>query len=219
MKYNYFSVTLIVISVFVFASSCKVYSSGELRTDSVKASPKNERSKEEVVSVNQFWTPAEFMTITVGVDKREKALAVLGRPIESGSAQDEEGVGDSNSEIVDTFKNIDSMYSHVNVYSSEKNWTVVLIEAAVPSLPVEVLFQRFGEGFERKTYSLVRCRANGAPKLVLVEKPDGDIVRWENPKLGVVLLTQEAGRIVHSVEYRSTRLPSETQDCLSVSEK
>ncbi len=93
-------------------------------------------SSPSVTKAGSTWKPAEFRSIRVGTDDREKVLSILGKPVWSGDPFEEEDTGLADAQTRDEFEGVDEMYSRVAVVSSKKDGRVLFIEASVPSLPL-----------------------------------------------------------------------------------
>lgn len=159
------------------------------------------------------WVAAEYKSIKVGTDTRDKALTILGKPVWSGDPPNEEGI-DADPEIVDTFEGVDEMYSRVNIYSSKTSGKIQLIEAQMLNLPLIEVLKRFGDSYQRKDYSFVLCVKGDSNSALLVEKPKtGDIVRFEYPSMGISIATDKDAKVVHAVEYRKEPLVASGNNC------
>lgn len=159
------------------------------------------------------WQAAEFRTIKVGTDKREKVLKMFGKPVWTGDAPDETGLYETGTEIWDQYQNIDEMYGLVTFMSTIKDGKVFFIEAQVPSLPVEVVLQRFGDNYQRKEYVKKLCKEDDPESVVEVEGHGPyKSVYYIYPEQGIAIVTQN-DVTVYAVQYRSNPVVPDDARC------
>lgn len=162
------------------------------------------------------WRAAEFKSVRVGTDTRDKALKIFGKSIWSGDPpqEDPDAQDETDPEIWDQFEGADEMYSRITVMSTKKDGKILLIEAQVPNLPLDVVLRRFGNNYQRKEYGYILCVEGDPKSAILVEKPgSGDIFHYEYPDLGISVSADGKERVVTSVEYRYFPLVPPDRKC------
>ncbi|MBX3292718.1 MAG: hypothetical protein KF881_07495 [Acidobacteria bacterium] len=137
---------------------------------------------------NLEWRNAVFMTIRTGTDTRTKVLSVLGKPIWTGTPFDESGEAGVEKYLRDEFTIDDELFTKVAVVSFKDNGRVDYIEASVPNLPFDKVFDSFGRDFHRKLLSIDRCDPHDPKSEIYIEADEEHGgVYYLYPNLGIIV--------------------------------